>query len=179
MPNDAVIVSACRTPIGSFGGSLSSLTSPRLGSLVIEEAVRRAGLKKEQVDEVIMGCVLTAGAGQAPARQSAIFAGLPPSVETMTVNKVCGSGLKSIMLAAQAVMLGDAEVIVAGGMESMSNAPYMLEKARTGYRMGHGKIIDSIIKDGLWDVYNDFHMGDAAELCARECKVTRRMNLRC
>src|SRR5207302_9612179 len=124
---DVVIAGACRTPIGSFTGSLSSLSAPRLGAIVIEEAVRRAGLKKEQVDEVIMGCVLTAGVGQAPARQAAIFAGLPPSVGAMTVNKVCGSGLKSIMLAAQAVMLGDAQIVVAGGMESMSNAPYLLE----------------------------------------------------
>jgi len=173
MIKDVVIAGACRTPIGSFTGSLSSLSAPRLGAIVIEEAVRRAGLKKEQVDEVIMGCVLTAGVGQAPARQAAIFAGLPPSVGAMTVNKVCGSGLKSIMLAAQAVMLGDAQIVVAGGMESMSNAPYLLEKARTGYRLGNAQLIDSMIKDGLWDVYNDFHMGSAAELCARECNVPR------
>jgi len=170
---NVVLVGACRTPIGSFGGSLSSLSAPHLGSVVIGEAVRRSGLKKEQIDEVIMGCVLTAAVGQAPARQAAMFAGLPPSVGATTVNKVCGSGLKAVMLAAQAVMLGDAEIVVAGGMESMSNAPYVLEKARTGYRMGNGQIIDSIIKDGLWDVYNDFHMGDAAELCARECSVSR------
>ncbi len=173
MIKDVVIAGACRTPIGSFTGSLSSLSAPRLGAIVIEEAVRRAGLKKEQVDEVIMGCVLAAGVGQAPARQAAIFAGLPPSVGAMTVNKVCGSGLKSIMLAAQAVRLGDAEIVVAGGMESMSNAPYLLEKARTGYRLGNAQLIDSMIKDGLWDVYNDFHMGSAAELCARECNVPR------
>src|SRR5712692_325465 len=159
MIKDVVIAGACRTPIGSFTGSLSSLSAPRLGAIVIEEAVRRAGLRKEQIDEVIMGCVLTAGVGQAPARQAAIFSGLPPSVETMTVNKVCGSGMKSIMLAAQAIRLGDAEIIVAGGMESMSNAPYLLEKARTGYKLGDGQLVDSMIKDGLWDVYNNFHMG--------------------
>ncbi|MBI4547647.1 MAG: acetyl-CoA C-acetyltransferase [Ignavibacteriae bacterium] len=171
--NDVVIVSACRTPIGSFGGSLSTLTAPQLGAIVIEEAIKRVGIQKDHVNEVIMGCVLTAGVGQAPARQAAIHAGLPPSVETMTINKVCGSGLKAVMLAAQAIMLGDAEIIVAGGMESMSNAPYLLEKARSGYRMGHAQLVDSMIKDGLWDVYNDFHMGDAAELCARECQVPR------
>src|ERR1051326_6077431 len=173
MPNEVVIVSACRTPIGSFGGSLSSLPAPRLGSIVIKEAIARAGLSKDDVDEVIMGCVLSAGVGQAPARQAAIFSGLPPSVETLTINKVCGSGMKAVMLAAQAIALGDAEMIVAGGMESMSNAPYLLEKARTGYKLGNAQIIDSMIKDGLWDVYNNYHMGDAAELCARDCQVSR------
>ncbi len=173
MEKEIVIAGACRTPIGSLGGSLSTLSAPRLGAAVIAEAIKRAGVEKESVDEVIMGCVLTGGVGQAPARQAAIFAGLPPSVETMTVNKVCGSGLKSVMLGAQAIQLGDAEIVVAGGMESMSNAPYLLEKARTGYRMGNGQIIDSIIKDGLWDVYNDFHMGNAAELCAKECRIPR------
>ncbi|MFN3135289.1 MAG: thiolase family protein, partial [Candidatus Kryptonium sp.] len=127
----------------------------------------------EMVDEVIMGCVLTAGVGQAPARQAAIFAGLPTKVECMTINKVCGSGLKSVMLATQAIKLGDADIIVAGGMESMSNAPYLLDRARFGYRMGHAQIIDSMIKDGLWDVYNDFHMGNAGELCAKECNISR------
>jgi acetyl-CoA C-acetyltransferase len=170
---DVVLVSACRTAIGSFQGSLSALPAPKLGAIVVAEAVKRAGIEKKQVDEVIMGCVLPAGLGQAPARQAAIFAGLPESVETMTVNKVCGSGLKAVMLAAQAIALGDAEIVVAGGMESMSNAPYLLEKARTGYRMGNAQIVDSMIKDGLWDVYNDFHMGNAAELCARECHVPR------
>jgi len=170
---DAVIVSACRTPIGSFMGSLSSFSAPRLGSIVIEEAVKRAGIKKTDVQEVIMGNVLTAGIGQAPARQAALFAGLPESVECMTVNKVCGSGLKAVMLAAQAVQLGDADVIVAGGMENMSQTPYLLDKARTGYRMGHGQVLDSMVKDGLWDVYNDFHMGNAAELCAKECSIPR------
>lgn len=170
---EAVIVSACRTPIGSFMGSLSSFSAPKLGAIAIEEAVRRAGIKKTDVQEAIMGNVLVAGEGQAPARQAALFAGLPESVECMTINKVCGSGLKAVMLAAQAIALGDAEVIVAGGMESMSNTPYLLEKAREGYRLGHGKIIDSMIKDGLWDVYNDFHMGNAAELCAKECAIPR------
>jgi acetyl-CoA C-acetyltransferase len=144
-----------------------------LGSIVIKEAIARAGLSKDDVDEVIMGCVLSAGVGQAPARQAAIFSGLPPSVETLTINKVCGSGMKAVMLAAQAIALGDAEMIVAGGMESMSNAPYLLEKARTGYKLGNAQIIDSMIKDGLWDVYNNYHMGDAAELCARDCQVSR------
>ncbi len=168
-----VILSAARTPVGSFGGTLSSLPAPRLGAVAIKAAVERAGIAPGSVDEVIMGNVLTAGVGQAPARQAAIFAGLPESVTCMTINKVCGSGLKSVMLAAQAVQCGDADVVVAGGMESMSNAPYLLDKARTGYRMGNGQIVDAMIKDGLWDVYNDYHMGNAAELCARECNVPR------
>ena len=168
-----VILSGCRTPIGSFMGSLSSLSAPQLGAAAIKEAVRRAGIKPEDVSEVIMGNVLTAGVGQAPARQAALGAGLPQSVPCMTINKVCGSGLKSVMLAAQAVMTGDAEVVVAGGMESMSNAPYLLDKARSGYGFGHAQLIDSMIKDGLWDVYNDFHMGNAAELCASECNIPR------
>ncbi len=173
MAREVVIVSACRTAIGAFGGSLSSLTAPQLGSIVIREALRRASVQPDAVQEVIMGCVLTAGVGQAPARQAAIFAGLPPSVECMTVNKVCGSGLKAVMLAAQAIALGDADVVVAGGMESMSNVPYILEKARTGYRMGHGQLVDAMIKDGLWDVYGDFHMGIAAEQCATDCGIPR------
>ncbi|HLF13376.1 MAG TPA: acetyl-CoA C-acyltransferase [Bacteroidota bacterium] len=173
IPREAVIVGACRTPIGSFGGSLSSFTAPQLGAIVIREALRRSNADPKSVDEVIMGCVLTAGVGQAPARQAAIFSGLPESVQTMTVNKVCGSGLKAAMLGAQAIMLADADVVVAGGMESMSNTPYLLDKARTGYRMGHGSVIDSMIKDGLWDVYDDFHMGNAAELCAKNCQVSR------
>ena len=173
MVREVVITSACRTPIGSFGGSLSSLSAPRLGAIVIQEAISRSGIRKEEVSEVIMGCVLSAGIGQAPARQAALFAELPPTVETMTINKVCGSGLKAVMLATQAVALGDADIIIAGGMESMSNVPYLLEKARSGYRMGHGQLVDGMIKDGLWDVYNDFHMGNAAELCAKECSVPR------
>lgn len=171
--HEAVIVSACRTPIGSFMGTLSSLPAPRLGAIAIGEAIRRAGLKTTDVQEVIMGNVLTAGVGQAPARQAALFAGLPEFVECMTINKVCGSGLKSVMLAAQSIQLGDAEVIVAGGMESMSNAPYLLEKAREGLRMGNTELVDSMVKDGLWDVYNNFHMGSAAEICAKECAVPR------
>lgn len=168
-----VIAAACRTPIGSFNGSLSSLSAPELGSVVVRETVRRAGIKPESVEEVIMGCALPAGVGQAPARQAALYADLPNSVQCTTVNKVCGSGMKAVMLAAQAIRAGDANVIVAGGMESMSNAPYLLKKAREGYRLGHGELIDSMVTDGLWDVYNDFHMGSAAELCSRECNVPR------
>lgn len=171
--NEVVIASACRTPIGAFNGALSSLTAPQLGSIVIKEALNRAGITGKDVDEVIMGEVLTAGVGQAPARQASLGAGIPNTVPCMTINKVCGSGLKSVMLAAQAIMVGDADIVVAGGMESMSKAPYLLDKARTGYRLGHGELIDSMIKDGLWDVYNDFHMGNAAELCAKECNVPR------
>jgi len=170
---EVVIASGCRTPIGCFGGALSSISATRLGAIVVEEAVSRASLQKGDIDEVIMGCILTAGLGQAPARQAALFAGLPETVECMTINKVCGSGLKAVMLASQAILLGDADVIVAGGMESMSNAPYLLDKARSGYRMGHAQLIDSMIKDGLWDVYNDFHMGIAGELCSKECGVPR------
>ncbi|MCG8603699.1 acetyl-CoA C-acyltransferase, partial [bacterium] len=170
---DVVIASACRTPIGSLNGALSAFSAPQLGSMVIAEALSRAGLEGKDVSEVIMGQVLTAGVGQAPARQASIGAGIPNSVPCMTINKVCGSGLKSVMLAAQAIMTSDAEIVVAGGMESMSNAPYLLEQARTGYRLGHGKLIDSMVRDGLWDVYNDFHMGNAAELCAHECRVPR------
>ncbi|MDI6765327.1 MAG: thiolase family protein [Bacteroidota bacterium] len=173
MLNEVIIASACRTPIGTFGGSLSSLPAPKLGAVVIIEAIKRAQIKPEQVNEVIMGCVLPSGIGQAPARQAAIFAKLPTSVECMTINKVCGSGLKSVMLGAQAIALGDAEIIVAGGMESMSNVPYILDKARTGYRMGHGQLIDGMIKDGLWDPYKDFHMGNAGDICAKECNISR------
>ncbi|MFQ5605214.1 MAG: acetyl-CoA C-acetyltransferase [bacterium] len=170
---EVVITSACRTPIGAFNGALSTFSAPQLGSLVIKEALTRSGLAGQDVSEVIMGQVLTAGVGQAPARQAAIAAGVPNSVPCMTLNKVCGSGLKSVMLAAQAIMVGDAEIVVAGGMECMSRAPYLLDKARNGYRLGHGELTDSMIKDGLWDVYNDYHMGNAAELCARECRVSR------
>ncbi len=170
---EVVIAGACRTPIGAFQGALASIAAPELGALVVKEALQRAGVDPKKVDEVIMGCVLPAGVGQAPARQAALKAGLPEQVTCMTINKVCGSGLKAVMLAAQAIALGDADVIVAGGMESMSNAPYLLNKARDGYRLGHGELIDSMIKDGLWDVYNNFHMGNAAELCARECNIPR------
>lgn len=172
---EVVIVSAVRTPVGSFNGGLSSKTAPQLGAIAIKEAINRAGIKPEDVSEVIMGCVLTAGLGQAPARQAAIFAGLPNSVPCLTIGKVCGSGLKAVMLGAQAIQCGDADVVVAGGMESMSNVPYYLDKARNGYRMGDGKIIDGMIKDGLWDVYNNFHMGNAAEMCSREMNITREM----
>ncbi|MFA6457619.1 MAG: acetyl-CoA C-acetyltransferase [Bacteroidota bacterium] len=171
--NEVVIVSACRTPIGSFGGALSSLTAPKLGAIAIEEAIKRAAIPKDIVNEVIMGNVVQAGVGQAPARQSALYAGLPPAVETMTVNKVCGSGLKAIMLASQAIALGDAEVIVAGGMESMSNAPYLIPQARYGYRYGNGEIQDSLMRDGLQDVYQGVPMGNFAEQCAKECGVPR------
>ncbi len=169
----AVIASAVRTPIGAFLGSLSELPAPRLGAVAIAEAVRRARIEPADVDEVIMGNVLTAGVGQAPARQAAIFAGLPEHVPCMTINKVCGSGLKAVMLAEQAIRCGDAHIVVAGGQESMSNAPYLLPKARTGLRMGNAQLVDSMIHDGLWDVYNQFHMGDAAELCARTCNIGR------
>jgi acetyl-CoA C-acetyltransferase len=171
--NEVVIVSAVRTPIGSFQGSLSGLAATKLGSVVIAEALKRANLKAPDVDQVIMGNVLSAGLGQAPARQAALGAGLPKTVECLTVNKVCGSSLKAVMLAAQAILLGEAEVVVAGGMENMTNAPYLLPKARGGYRMGDGALVDSMIKDGLWDVYNDFHMGAAAELCAKKFAISR------
>ncbi|MCB2204990.1 acetyl-CoA C-acetyltransferase [bacterium] len=171
--NTVVIVSGARTPIGAFNGALKSFTAPQLGAIAIKEALSRANVKPEDVSEVIMGNVLTAGVGQAPARQAALFAGLPQSVPCMTINKVCGSGLKSVMLGAQAIMTGDADIVVAGGQESMSNAPYYLDKARTGYGFGHSTLVDGMIKDGLWDVYNDYHMGIAAELCADECNIPR------
>ena len=171
---EVVIVSAVRTPVGSFQGALAGFTAPQLGALVIKEAVKRAGIKPEDVSEVIMGNVLPAGEGQAPARQAAIYAGLPKSTPCMTINKVCGSGLKAVMLAAQAIIAGDAEVVVAGGMESMSNVPYYLPKARTGYRMGNGTIIDGMVHDGLWDCYNNYHMGSAGELCSREMNISRK-----
>jgi acetyl-CoA C-acetyltransferase len=169
----AVIMSAARTPIGSFNGALSAVAATRLGSIVITEALKRIELKGAEVDEVIMGNVLSAGLGQAPARQASLGAGLPKFVGCTTVNKVCGSGLKAVMLATQAIVSGDAEVVVAGGMESMSNAPYLLTKARTGYHMGHGELVDSMIRDGLWDVYNQFHMGEAAEICADTLGISR------
>jgi len=170
---NVVIVGAARTPIGSFLGVLSELTAPALGSVAIQAAIERAGIEKNIVDEVIMGNVLSAGIGQAPARQAALGAGLPVATECMTINKVCGSGLKSVMLATQAIMVGDADTIVAGGMESMSNVPFYQMKVRNGYKMGHQKLIDGMIHDGLWDVYNNYHMGSAAELCSRECNVPR------
>ncbi len=170
---EAVIVSAVRTPLGSFNGSLSQIGATKLGAIVIEEAVRRAGIEKEVVDEVLMGQVLPCGYGQNPAKQAAVLAGMPWEAECITVNKVCGSALKTIMLAAQAIQLGDAEVAVAGGMETMSMAPYYLEKARFGYRMGGGQLQDHMIHDGLWDNVNDFHMGMSNELCSEKYNVTR------
>lgn len=168
-----VITSAKRTPIGSFNGSLSSLSAAQLGSIAIKAVLDQSKIDPQLIDEVIMGNVLTAGLGQAPARQSAIYAGLPTKTECMTVNKVCGSGLKSVMLAAQAIICDDADIIIAGGQESMSNAPYLLMNARNGYRLGNGKIIDSVIQDGLWDVYNDIHMGSCAEICAKNFHFKR------
>ncbi len=170
---EAVIVSAVRTPLGSLNGSLGSIGATRLGALVIEEAVRRAGIAKTAVDEVIMGQVLPCGYGQNPARQAAVQAGMPWEVECLTINKVCGSALKSVMLAAQAIQLGDADVVVAGGMENMSLAPYYLEKARFGYRMGAGQIQDHMVHDGLWDIVNDFHMGISNDLCSQKYRVSR------
>ncbi len=170
---EVVIVGASRTPIGSFLGTLSSVPATKLGSIVIKESLKRANVDLELVDEVIMGNVLTAGEGQAPARQAALGAGLPQGTECMTINKVCGSGLKSVMLATQAIMVGDADIIVAGGMENMSKVPHYLLNTRTGFRLGHDKVVDGMIHDGLWDVYNNYHMGNAAELCARELKFTR------
>lgn len=169
----SVIVSACRTPIGSLLGRLSALAVPELGAAAIREAVRRAGIEPEAVEEVILGNVLSGGAGQAPARQAALKAGLPPSVGAFGINKVCGSGLKAVMLADQAIRAGDASILVAGGMESMSNAPYFLPKARQGYRMGNAELRDSLITDGLWDPHGDYHMGCTGELCAREQDVSR------
>ena len=170
---EAVIVSAVRTPLGAFNGSLAGVGATRLGALVIQEAVDRAGIDTAAVNEVIMGMVLPCGYGQNPARQAAVQAGLPWAAECITVNKVCGSGLKAVMLAAQAVAAGDADVVVAGGMETMSMAPYYLEKARFGYRMGPGAIQDHMVHDGLWDVVNDFHMGMSNELCSEKYAVSR------
>lgn len=169
---EVVIVSAVRTPIGSFGGSLSSFSATQLGAFAIKGAIEKAGIKSDLVQEVYMGNVLSANIGQAPATQAAKFAGLHDLPAT-TINKVCASGTKAIMLAAQSIALGQNEIVIAGGMESMSNVPYYLDKARNGYRLGHGQITDGLVKDGLWDVYNDYHMGSAAELCAETCNITR------
>jgi acetyl-CoA C-acetyltransferase len=171
--NEAVIISAARTPVGKFLGSLKGFTAPELGAIVVRESVKRAGVKPEEVDEAIMGCVIQAGLGQNPARQAALRGGLSSSVAAVTVNKVCGSGLKAVMLAAQAVKLGDSEMVVAGGMESMSNAPYLLPKAREGYRLGNGELIDSMINDGLWCAFENYHMGCTGELVADEYTVSR------
>jgi acetyl-CoA C-acetyltransferase len=171
--NEAVIVSAVRTPLGSFNGSLAGIGATDLGAIVIEEAVKRAGIEKSEVNEVLMGQVLPCGYGQNPAKQAAVKAGMPWEAECITVNKVCGSALKTVMLAAQAIQTGDADVVVAGGMENMSMAPYYLEKARFGYRMGPGQLQDSMIHDGLWDIVNDFHMGISNELCSERYHVSR------
>jgi len=169
-----VIISAARTAIGKFQGALKPFTAPQLGSIAVRAAVERAGLDPSQVDEVIMGCVLQAGLGQNPARQAALGAGLTDKVSALTINKVCGSGLKAVMLAAQSIALGDNEIIVAGGMESMSNAPYLLPKAREGFRMGNVEVVDSMIHDGLWCAFDQWHMGETGEVVAAEYEVTRR-----
>lgn len=170
---EVVVVSAKRTPVGSFQGVLSTVPATKLGSIVIKSILDETKIDPKEIDEVIMGCVLPAGQGQAPARQATLGAGLPNSVECMTINKVCGSGIKSAMLAAQAIQVGDADVVIAGGMENMSLSPYLLPKARTGYRMGNGQLVDSMVNDGLWDVYNNIHMGSCAELCAEDRKYSR------
>ena len=170
---EAVIVSAVRTPLGSYNGSLGNIGATRLGAIVIEEAVKRAGIEKSAVNEAIMGIVLPCGYGQNPAKQAAVKADMPWEVECITVNKVCGSALKSVMLAAQAIQVGDADVIVAGGMENMTMAPYYLEKARFGFRMGNGTLHDSMVHDGLWDIVNDFHMGISNDLCSEKYGVSR------
>ena len=171
--NEAVIISAARTPVGKFLGSLKGFSATQLGAIVVRESVKRAGVKPEDVDEVIMGCVIQAGLGQNPARQAALNGGLPPAVSAVTVNKVCGSGLKAVMMAAQSVQLGDTEIVVAGGMESMSNAPYLIPKAREGYRLGNGELVDSMINDGLWCAFENYHMGCTGEVVAEEYKVSR------
>jgi acetyl-CoA C-acetyltransferase len=173
-PQQAVIVSAVRTPMGSFNGVFSSVPATTLGSIVVTEVLKRINVRPDHVDEVFMGCVLSAGLGQAPARQVSIGAGIPNSVSATTVNKVCGSSLKTVIMAAHAIALGEARVVVAGGMENMTRAPYLLEKARQGYRLGHAELVDSLVKDGLWDVYNNFHMGKGGELCAAKYRLTRR-----
>ena len=170
---EAVIISAVRTPTGKFQGALKGFSATDLGSLVVRESVRRAGVRPEDVDEVIMGCVIQAGVGQNPARQAALRGGIPFGVSAVTINKVCGSGLKSVMMAAQGIQLGDAEVVVAGGMESMSNAPYLLPKAREGYRLGNGELVDAMIHDGLWCAFENYHMGNTGEVVAERYSVTR------
>jgi acetyl-CoA C-acetyltransferase len=171
--DDVVIISACRTAVGKFQGSLSEFSAPQLGAIVVREAVKRAGVDPVQVDECIMGNVVSAGLGQNPARQAAVFGGLPSATGAMTINKVCGSGLKSVALAAQAIQTGNSSIVVAGGMESMTNAPYLLPQARKGYRLGNAQIIDSMVYDGLWDVYNNYHMGITGENVAEKYGITR------
>ena len=173
MSENAVILSACRTAIGTFLGGLSSLTAPQLGAIVIKEAVKRAAIDMNYIDEVIMGQVVQGGSGQAPARQAAIYGGIPPNIPALTINKVCGSGLKSVMLATAAIKAGDGHCYVAGGMESMSNTPYIMQGARNGFKFGDKKIVDLMIYDGLWDSFNNFHMGNAAEYTAEKSKITR------
>src|SRR5918998_4084256 len=170
---EAVIISAARTPTGKFQGALKNFSATDLGAIVVRESVRRAGVAPEDVDEVIMGCVVQAGVGQNPARQAALKGGIPFGVSAVTINKVCGSGLKSVMMASQAVKLGDAEIVVAGGMESMSNAPYLLPKAREGYRLGNGTLVDAMIHDGLWCAFENYHMGNTGEVVAERYNVTR------
>jgi acetyl-CoA C-acetyltransferase len=171
--DDVVIISGCRTAVGKFQGSLSDFTAPQLGAIVVREAVRRAGIAPAEIDECIMGNVVSAGLGQNPARQAAIFGGLSPATGAMTINKVCGSGLKSVALAAQAIQTGNSWIVVAGGMESMTNAPYLLPQARKGYRLGNAQIVDSMVHDGLWDIYNDYHMGITGENVAEKYGITR------
>jgi len=171
--DEAVIISACRTPVGKFQGSLASFTAPQLGAITVREAVKRAGIEPVQVDECIMGNVVSAGLGQNPARQAAVFGGLSSATGAMTINKVCGSGLKSVALAAQAVQTGNSSIVVAGGMESMTNAPYLLPQARQGYRLGNAQIVDSMVHDGLWDIYNNYHMGITGENVAEKYGITR------
>jgi len=171
--DEVVIIAGCRTPVGKFQGSLSDLTATQLGAIVVREVVKRAGIGPAQVDECIMGNVVSAGLGQNPARQAAIFGGLPPEVSAMTINKVCGSGLKAVALAAQGIQTGNSTLVVAGGMESMTNAPYLLPQARKGYRLGDAQIVDSMVHDGLWDIYNDYHMGLTGENVAEKYGITR------
>src|SRR5271170_6074848 len=171
--DDVVIISGCRTPVGKFQGSLSDFTAPQLGAIAVREAVKRSGVAVAEIDECIMGNVITAGLRQNPARQAAIFGGLSPATGAMTINKVCGSGLKAVALAAQAVQTGNSSIVVAGGMESMTNAPYLLPNARKGYRLGNGQLVDSMVHDGLWDIYNDYHMGVTGENVAEKYGITR------
>ncbi len=173
MKNEVYIIDGKRTPLGSFNGELSSVVAPELGAVVIKELIKGSGIELSQINEVIMGNVLSAGLGQAPARQAALKAGLPNSVECLTINKMCGSGLKAVMLGMQAIQSGDAQVIISGGMENMSSVPYLLPKARSGYRLGHGEIIDSMITDGLWDAYHDKHMGSCAEMLTEKNNISR------
>src|SRR6202162_5521063 len=171
--DEVVIISGCRTPVGKFQGSLSDLTATQLGAIVVREATKRAKLDPKQIDECIMGNVISAGLGQNPARQAALFGGLSPEVSAMTVNKVCGSGLKAVALAAQAIQTGNSFLVVAGGMESMTNAPYLLPRSEEGYRLGNGQIVDAMVHDGLWDIFNNYHMGITGENVAEKYGISR------